>query len=191
MPKCAHCKETTSNRFALTYACDYDCAAAVTEVRRAKAAMRAARKAEAERKAQDRADKVRIKKRSEWMAEAQAAFNAYIRERDRDLPCISCGTFNPNIQYCAGHYLTRGAHPELSFEPRNVHKQCNKNCNLHLSGNQQQYRIGLLMRIGAEKVAWLEGPHEPKKYTIDDLAAIKAEYRAKLCDLKRSPVYAV
>ena len=29
------------------------------------------------------------------------------------------------------------------------------------------------------KVEWLEGPHEPKKYTIDDLKAIKAEYIRK------------
>lgn len=142
---------------------------------------------------QTKLDKARIKARSQWLKEAQAAFNAYVRERDRDLPCISCGDFTLMTRggdYDCGHYRSVGANPELRFEPLNSHKQC-KRCNGHLSGNVVNYRIGLLMRVGAEQVAWLEGPHEPKKYTIDDLAAIKAEYRAKLRDLKRSPVYAV
>ena len=38
--------------------------------------------------------------------------------------------------------------------------------------------------IGADAVAWLEGRHEAKRYTIDDLKAIKAEYRQKLRELK-------
>jgi hypothetical protein len=40
-------------------------------------------------------------------------------------------------------------------------------------------------RIGADKVDWLEGPHEPKRYTIEELKTIKAEYRAKTKELKR------
>ena len=38
--------------------------------------------------------------------------------------------------------------------------------------------------IGAEAVAWLEGKHDPKHYSIDDLKVIKAEYRQKLRELK-------
>ena len=38
--------------------------------------------------------------------------------------------------------------------------------------------------IGAEAVAWLEGRHEAKHYSIDDLKAIKAEYRQKLRELR-------
>ena len=49
----------------------------------------------------------------------------------------------------------------------------------HLSGNAVLYRRALVELIGVEKVEWLEGPHEPKKYTIDDLKAIKAEYIRK------------
>ena len=41
------------------------------------------------------------------------------------------------------------------------------------------YRRALVELIGVDKVEWLEGPHEPKKYTIDDLKAIKAEYIRK------------
>lgn len=122
--------------------------------------------------------KERLKTRGQWMKEAQGAYNAYIRARDQDLPCISCGDFTPMTRggdYDCGHYRSVGANPELRFEELNTHKQC-KRCNGHLSGNIVNYRIGLLMRIGEEKVAWLEGPHEPKKYTIEDLKGIKAKY---------------
>ena len=127
------------------------------------------------------------------MRDAQRAFNAYIRARDVDLPCISCGDFTPMTRggdYDCGHYRSVGANPELRFEELNAHKQC-KRCNSHLSGNIVNYRIGLLMRIGEEKVAWLEGPHEPKKYTIEDLKAVIATYRAKLKALQTNPVYPV
>lgn len=127
----------------------------------------------------------RIKTRQQWMREAQAVFNSWIRQRDKDLPCISCGTFNPNIQYAAGHYRTVGANPGLRFSEFNVNKQCNKNCNMALSGNLVAYRIGLLLKLGPETVAWLEGPHLVPQYTIDDLKQIKAIYTAKLKALKR------
>ena len=128
--------------------------------------------------------KQKVKRRSEYMQEAQDAFNAWIRQRDAGQPCISCGT-TADVQYCAGHYRTVGACPELRFEPLNVHRQCNKNCNLERSGNIVEYRIRLVKKIGADAVAWLEGPHEPKKYTIEDLQQIKAKYRALLRDLKK------
>lgn len=52
------------------------------------------------------------------------------------------------------------------------------------------YRISLVQRIGAEKVEWLEGPHEPKRYTIENLEGIKAHYRALLRELQaaRNPL---
>lgn len=38
-----------------------------------------------------RAAKERIKPKGQHMKEAQTAFNAWVRERDSSLPCISCG----------------------------------------------------------------------------------------------------
>lgn len=64
----------------------------------------------------------RIKSRGDNLREAQAAFNAWIRRRDADLPCISCGRHHQG-QYHAGHYRTVGANPELRFESLNVWKQ--------------------------------------------------------------------
>lgn len=116
------------------------------------------------------------KDKSWWIKKAQVVFNKWIRSRDKDKPCISCGT-RLDVQYCAGHYKSRGAYPELRFEPLNVHKQCNKNCNLEKSGNIAKYRKGLYLRVGRDSLDWIEGPHDPKKYTIDDLKEIIERYK--------------
>jgi len=114
--------------------------------------------------------------------EAQKAFNANVRFRDSSLPCISCNRHHTG-QYHAGHYKSIGSSPELRFEELNCHKQCAP-CNNHLSGNIENYRINLIKKIGLDKVEWLEGPHEPKKYTCADLKEIEQYYKTKLKMLK-------
>ena len=128
--------------------------------------------------------KERLKSRADHLREAQQAFTEWVRLRDADLPCVSCGR-HPDGQYHAGHWRSVGANPELRFEPLNVWKQCAP-CNTHLSGNLVNYRISLLQLIGAEAVAWLEGPHPARKYTVEEIKAIKADYRAKTRELKRA-----
>jgi hypothetical protein len=129
-----------------------------------------------------REQREKLKTRVEHAREAQAAVNAYVRQRDAGLPCISCGNQNP-VQWHAGHYLSRGAHPELALEPRNIFRQCSQ-CNDYLSGNQIEMRKGILARKGQAELDWLEGPHPPRKYTIEELKSIKAEYKQKLKDLQ-------
>lgn len=126
----------------------------------------------------------KMKSKAQWAKEAQASFNAFIRSRDADQPCISCGRHHQG-QYHAGHYLSVGARPELRFCESNVHKQCAP-CNTHLSGNAVLFRRGLLAKLGIELVEWLEGHHEPRRDTIDDLREIKATYTAKTKQLKDS-----
>lgn len=127
--------------------------------------------------------KERLKSRADHLRDTQAAFNAWIRERDVGLPCVSCGRHH-NGQWHAGHYRSVGGHPELRFEPLNAARQCAP-CNTHKSGDLVNYRIELVQRIGVEAVEWLEGPHEPKKYSVDQLKAMTADYRAKTRELKR------
>ena len=122
-----------------------------------------------------------IKSRGDWLREVQAVFNRYIRYRDIHLPCISCGRHHSG-QYHAGHYKSVGANPELRFDERNCHKQCAP-CNNHLSGNIANYRINLIKKVGAKTVEWLEGPHEPKKYTIEELKDIRQHFKEKIKQL--------
>jgi hypothetical protein len=118
--------------------------------------------------------RLRIKTRAEWQKEAQAAFNGWIRARDADLPCISCGRHH-NGQWHAGHFLSTGARPNLRFDPANVHKQCQP-CNTHLHGNLVNYRINLIQRIGLAEVERLEADHEPRHLSIEHLKLIKRTY---------------
>ncbi|CAI8803767.1 recombination protein NinG [Pseudomonas zeae] len=154
------------------------------------AAIDAPRNQEKARKAIDQCErreikvrKEKLKSRAQHMREAQAAFNEWVRLRDSDRPCVSCGRHHEG-QYHAGHYRSVGANPELRFEPLNVWKQCAP-CNTHLSGNLVNYRLSLLQLIGPEKVDWLEGPHLASKHTVEEIKTIKAEYRAKNRELKK------
>ncbi|UVK96472.1 recombination protein NinG [Pseudomonas sp. B21-048] len=159
--------------------CSPKCGLAIKEVNQEKARKSLA---QIERK-EIKVRKEKLKSRADHLKDTQQAFNAWVRERDAGNPCISCGT-TANVQFCAGHYRTVGSCPELRFEPLNVHLQCNKNCNLEKSGNIVSYRPRLLEKIGPERLDWLEGPHEPKKYTIEELKAMTADYRAKTRELK-------
>ncbi|WP_298929192.1 recombination protein NinG [uncultured Ramlibacter sp.] len=144
--------------------------------------------------AETRARKEAIKKPSKSKAEAQDEFNKWVRARDAFLPCISCGTVNPPMkpggQWDAGHFLSRGAYPELAFNEDNCHKQC-KSCNAG-SGKfshkartvSQAYEVNLLARIGADRLAALKGPHPPAMRSQDDFEQLKVTYRAKLKALK-------
>lgn len=167
--------------------CSPKCGLAIKDVNQVKARKSLAQVERREIKVR----KEKLKGRADHLREAQAAVNEYVRLRDARLPCISCdSTSNDNdlmtgSRWDAGHYRSVGACPELRFEPLNIHRQCVK-CNRNLSGNAVEYRIRLVLRIGADKVAWLEGPHEPRKYTVEEIKTIKAEYRAKTRELKRA-----
>lgn len=166
--------------------CSPKCALATVEVQKAKEKKSLAQAGRRDIKVR----KEKLKTRADHLREAQAAVNEYVRLRDAHLPCISCdSTPNDNdlmtgSRWDAGHYRSVGACPELRFEPLNIHRQCVK-CNRNLSGNAVEYRIRLVLRIGAEKVAWLEGLHPACKYTVEEIKAIKAKYRAKTRELKK------
>ena len=185
MKKCRICKTKFSPYSSLQVACSPKCALSVA---RADAEKKAEQK-QKETRAWVREQKKRLKTKGDHTKEAQQAFNAYIRERDKFRPCISCGTYTPGGDPRGGlwdcsHYRSVGACPELRFEELNAHKGC-KNCNRDKSGNIVEYRLRLIQRLGQEAVDWIEGPHEPKKYTINDLKAIKAKYRAMKRDIER------
>lgn len=164
--KCAVCREQFEPRNMMHKACKPECAATLAE---------SIRKAQ-ERKS-DRERRLAMKSRQEWLKEAQAAFNAYIRARDHAQPCISCGRFHTG-SYDAGHYRSVGAQPALRFNETNVHKQCVP-CNQHKGGNIVEYRIRLIEKIGRVSVEWLEQEHPPLKLDIPAIKEIKEEYKRR------------
>ena len=83
---------------------------------------------------------------------AVKVFHAFIRERDKERGCISCGSF---VEVQAGHYHSAGQNNHLRFNPDNVNGQC-KRCNYFLRGAQAKYRMNLIEKIGRERVEKLD-----------------------------------
>lgn len=106
-------------------------------------------------------------------ARVQHNVNKYIRKRDEGKPCISCGN---NKGSEAGHYIAVGQCDALRFDLDNIHLQCHS-CNYHKHGNQMQYRLNLVNRIGAERVEALERKflqfkrmiHKWDQFTLKDI----------------------
>ena len=111
---------------------------------------------------------------------AQNAFNAYIRERDKHLGCVSCDkTKDWEGQWHAGHYKSVGARGDLRFNEDNCHRQCSV-CNNYLSGNLVNYRLELENRIGFNRLLALEVELKPKRLRAEDYRAIAQEYKEKI-----------
>jgi len=169
---CKTCREKFQPDRMMQPCCSVKCALALVKVQKAKQRMR-----------DDREAKQRLKPRSKWLKECQATFNKYIRLRDEGFPCISCNRHHDG-QYHAGHFYTTSARPDLRFHPDNCFKQCSP-CNTHLSGNIHEYRPNLEEKIGKERLDALEVVGK-SDWDIDGIKAIKAEYQAKIKDLKAS-----
>lgn len=153
--------------------CDFGCAIELNLQNKAKKARKEHR--EAKEKAKSRAD---------WMKEAQIAWNAYRRTEDgieRGGKCISCGTTSGK-QNC-GHYRSVGSTPALRFERLNTWLQCER-CNTYLHSNAIEFRLALSKILTPNQLDWLDGPHEPRKYTIEELKDIRDTSRKKLRELK-------
>ena len=191
MKKCRICKAKFEPFNSLQVACSPACA---LKIGKKQAVKKAEKEAKAKRK-WVREQKERIKPRNQWLKEAQAAFNKFIRTRDKHEPCICCGqwgsdeAWKPGGQWDAGHYLSVGSHPELRFDEANCHKQL-KSCNAgegkysHKRRTvSEEYRERLIEKIGQAEVERLEGPNEAKHYSIEDFKEIKAYYNAKTGNL--------
>jgi len=179
MKKCKVCKSPNSNPGPY---CSVVCALKQHDINRQKK----------ERK-ENAARKFELRSRRDWLKIAQVAFNAFIRERDKALPCICCGNTTDQKyggSWDAGHFLSRGAYPELRFTEDNCHRQlksCNAGSNKYAHKGKtvaQGYRDRLIQKIGIERVEWLEGPHPPQKWSIPDLIEIEKKFKLKLKELK-------
>jgi hypothetical protein len=108
----------------------------------------------------------------------QKVFNQYIRLRDKDLGCISCGT-RKDVEYAAGHFYPT-TYQFLRFNEDNVHKQCNKHCNMMLRGNLNEYRPALELKIGVERLQWLHAHrHDKLDLSIPEIKDLIKFYKLK------------
>ena len=164
--KCKVCKCIFQPARPLQYVCGWECASDLKTYKPVKV----------------KKPKVSTKTLTDHVKDTQIVWNKYVRVRDNDLPCVSCGEWKE--KWHAGHYMATSIRPQLRFHPDNVWKQCLR-CNVFLRGNLIYYRKELLNRIGETRVDWLEGVHEPAHFTIDQLVQIKADSRRMTKELEQ------
>jgi hypothetical protein len=176
--KCKGCGNSFTPVRSLQAVCSVPCALTVAAKQKAQKEARARKD---ERKSlRERMEKA--KTRGEHLRELQIAFNAWVRERDKGLPCISCGRYGEAMQ--AGHYRSVGSSPSTRFMPNNCWLQC-RQCNLYQHGSPISYRLELIKRIGLEAVEEIEKDHPPLKLTIPEIVEKKKFYRAEVRRLKK------
>lgn len=185
--RCPHCKGKLDHGQRI----HPDCIDGYAEAQAAKAERaeaKAARAAAKVERAETRRRKEAIKTIPVLIKEAQHAFNAFIRARDQEQPCICCGRplgdGDVGGAFDAGHYRSTGSASHLRFHEHNVHAQ-RKQCNRYGAGRAVDYRIGLISRIGLEAVEALEAQNVPHKWTREELIQIRDTYRAKLKELRQ------
>lgn len=109
--------------------------------------------------------------------------------------CISCLKPLGGDQWCCGHFKSRGASPELRYDPKNTFLQHNVRCNKNLSGDIEGtkttvgYKKGLVERFGTEKgneiIDYCESHHPAKNYTCDQLEEMRRSIRKEIKELEQ------
>lgn len=124
--------------------------------------------------------KDKLKTLSQYESDAKKEIQKYVRLRDADLPCISCGA--TDTVFHGGHFYKAEIYSGLIFDERNISKQCAK-CNTYLGGNENNYRLGLIQRKGLPFVLQLDADAiklRDYKYTKEELIDIKNLYKEKI-----------
>jgi len=163
--KCKHCKDyfeatTMIKNNAGTY-CSSDCMIENIKNVIPKLIDKGAKIKERAIRVRHKAAAKKLRTRTEWYNLLQIEVNKYVRNRDVNEPCCTCGTTNPNIKYDAGHCFTRAARPDLRFNLTNIHKQCSVKCNQHGSGMRHEYQLFITSKYGSNHFEWLNGYHRP------------------------------
>jgi len=168
--KCGTCREWFEPKRENQIVCEnVDCAISYGQILKEKQQRQT-------KKAFNQSDKSKLREN------AVSIFNKFIRLRDENLPCVSCG-HTQGRQFHAGHFKPAGANPQLRFNELNVHKQCSI-CNNYKSGNLAEYRKNLIKKIGVENVEALESDKSVKKYSVDDYKNIIVKYKNKIKELE-------
>ena len=165
MPRCKNCKQKFEQiRFNQKFCLDPECVKVWVAEAKDQNWKKTKKKMQAD-----------IETVQELMKAAQIVFNKFIRIRDKDQPCISCGSKLEN-KFDAGHYFSSGGHKAVTFDEDNVHGQCVA-CNQWKHGNLIQYQIGIEQRIGGDRlIALHEKAHKAAKYTTASIRNLIAKY---------------
>lgn len=166
--------------------CGDDCALVIALDKLAK------QKAAKQRKerADDKAKRETMKKKGDYVQEAQRSFNRYIRLRALRFGhvCISSGeplrAGRVGGGFDCGHFRSVGSAPHLRFDMRNAWGQTKKD-NRYGAGMHDAYRRGLVMRKGLEFVERLEADQTQRRFTVDYLIRLRKIFDRKAARMQR------
>jgi predicted nucleic acid-binding Zn ribbon protein len=131
--------------------------------------------------------KVEVEGTNQLEKAARLIFQKWIRERDKDLPCISCGRTSTK-QWDAGHMYKAELFTGLIFDERNANKQCSECNGVNMHGNVLEYHKGLIKRYGQKYVDELDAiadENRMKKFSRQELIDIANKYKMKLKELQK------
>ena len=96
--------------------------------------------------------------------------------------CISCG--KEHMDWCNGHFKTVGGNGRLRYDVKNSYLQCNTHCNKHLSGNIENYKVGLIKRFGEDQARHIRSYCEENTHSIkwhwQDIEAMRKQFNAEI-----------
>jgi len=128
--------------------------------------------------------KLSLKTHKDYLSDLQKVFNKYIRLRDQNKPCISCGKPLTG-KFDAGHLFSVGAYPNIRFNEDNVNGQCVA-CNQHRHGNVNEYMVNLPKRIGQERFnKLLQDRNTNLKISIPEIKEMMIYYKQKIVSLQK------
>lgn len=116
----------------------------------------------------------------------------WFKDNGLEPACISCG--KPNMDWCCGHFKTRGSQGNLRYDRINTYLQCNRYCNMGLSGNingnktTRGYIKGLFERFGDDKANeiydYCISNTQVKKWTGQELIDLRKGFSKKIKELE-------
>lgn len=130
----------------------------------------------------------------------QAAFNKlrklqelkWFADNGLEPECTSCG--KKNMDWCCGHYKTVGAQGWLRYDVMNTFLQCNRYCNMGLSGNisgtktTRGFTQGLIERFGntrAQEIFDHCDKDKTKKWTCEELIVMRKKFNQEIRALEK------
>lgn len=177
LKKCKVCRSEFTPTKPIQTVCGLQCALSLVSLIKAK---RERQQASNDRK-ETKAKLERLKSRAEWAKEAQIEVNRYVRLRDMNKGCITCGA-KPEQKaggtMDAGHFRSVGSAPHLRFLTSQIAAQC-VTCNRHKGGRALDFRRALVEMRGVAWVEQLESMQGTAKFDIDYLKRIKTIFAKK------------
>jgi len=131
---------------------------------------------------------MKAKTTGQLIKQLQPIFNKYIRLRDKDKACISCGEYVPFEKTDGGHYWAKSGYSGLRFDEDNTHKECRK-CNRFDESHLIGYTKNLKQRIGLNDYDDLyeraqEYKRNGKKWSRGELRELIEIYKEKIKNIE-------